>query len=70
MVLNDFVQTTLPMKLMTSMFQNLFPAINIQKVYNYAKIFYLVKFVVVAKGGVTRATKLLQLAIKSDFNAC
>ncbi|CAB4025525.1 suppressor of SWI4 1 homolog [Paramuricea clavata] len=32
MVLNDFDQTTLPMKLMTSMFQNLFPAINIQKI--------------------------------------
>ncbi|XP_028394576.1 suppressor of SWI4 1 homolog isoform X2 [Dendronephthya gigantea] len=32
MVLNDFDQSTLPMKLMTSMFQNLFPAINIQKI--------------------------------------
>lgn len=41
MVLNDFDQSTLPMKLMTSMFQNLFPAINIQKVYISVKICFM-----------------------------
>ena len=28
------------------------------------------KLELASKGGVTRATKLLQLATKSDFNAC
>jgi hypothetical protein len=28
------------------------------------------KIILYTKGGVTRATKLLQLATKSDFNAC
>lgn len=33
LVLNGFSANTLPMKLMTTMFQNLFPSINIQKVH-------------------------------------
>ena len=32
LVLNGFSTDNLPMKLMTTMFQNLFPSINIQKV--------------------------------------
>lgn len=33
LVLNGFSEDTLPMKLMTTMFQNLFPSINIQRVH-------------------------------------